>query len=1422
MKRLHTNWIGALRLEHAFGAFVLGMVLGCGSAYAGVSVEQSPLTLRSSLPPNIVLMHDDSGSMAWSVMPDNPPGSDRADEELINSSINGVYYNPSITYKPPYTKTAQPTALTPTYTRYPNASYTAAWNDGFDQNDGTENIALYSGDRDSTTNSISAKPRFTHIFRIERQGAAEYQYANAFCSWPFSGPNSNGVCTRGTPIDEPPRCQGFNNYDSASNACNVVGASLEACGSAQAPGAPGQANGSGFELSRSGNNWSCRREIAVERCTRYFFGFCVRTETVYEWEYEPPRCQGYNNFNSTGPNRGECGSGPQFEPQACGSTVAAGAPGNFANSENTQLLNDRCVRPQDTIAPSCPNGFSLFPDAGLNGEDCRSDEPVSGSTETIYRSYFVYMVPSGNGFVRHYVGVDNASSNSGSWNSPRAGTCEEVTTNRVDDIRGTSSSNTSLGESYASGLPANRCHSVSDDTGFVDDLGNTITVGQNVANWFSYYRKREYMAKSGLMNAFATLDPTIRFGFGSINSRNTSDIPSGLRTGTTPQLAKVTQFGNGTNNTQRSIFWDWLNDISSSGGTPLRRSLKTIGEYYEGAGPWLSGSLENPSNPSEELSCRQSYSILMTDGLWNGNSPSVGDVDDPSSIVKRTGPSGQCFEYPRKEDGSSCSSPPAEDPYVGSQSNTLADVAMKYWLDDLRPGAENRVPTSVEDPAFWQHMTTFTVGLYSKDASLPGVTPSGTTGDDIALWARNGNTPGNFEWPETSGDSSANIADLVHAGINGRGGFYSAGDPEAFQRGIQDALRRVQERVGTGASLAANSTRLDVGTTTYQSLYFSGRWRGDVQAFKIDLDTNQLQNEPAWSASELIPAPSDRTIKTCNPCGLAADTTVVELSYNNLSATQKAALNNSSAMVEYLRGDDSNAAFRSRDTPLGDIVNSQPVYVGAPDPNLFAYRDFTGSSAYESFANGQVSRDPLLWVAANDGMLHALDAETGVEVFAYLPNAVVLPHTFDLNNDGTDTPVNGIKDLASPNYGTGAIPHQYFNDGELTVADAYNGTDWKTVLVGTSGRGVARVVYALDITDPTAPTLLWERAAEDGESGSDWIGQTIGKPVIAQTSDGSWSALLGNGYNSDQNKAALLQFNLFTGALNVHTVSNTGDNGLAQPAVYIGDEQHNISTKAWAGDLEGEVWEFNLACTTGCSGTLRFADPGDRPITAGMLAGVNPDNQDVWIFFGTGKYTTPGDLADTSVQRWYGLIVDGANAVDATTVDSDLVERSIIAEQAVSADGLGARVLEEDAGEIAGKSGWFMALVPPASAGVGERMVTSNQFQGALLLGITRIPGSSDPCNPSGNGWIMAVNPFTGASPGETFFDLNGDSTFDDDDKLEGQIVGGIGFGSIPNNPIFVGDVMLVSLDDANTKGIATSGGGAITQRMSWRELVAE
>lgn len=1011
---------------------------------------------------------------------------------------------------------------------------------------------------------------------------------------------------------------------------------------------------------------------------------------------------------------------------------------------------------------------------------------VITSTTTTVNLFTYTTVNSGGGYTRHYVGKSQAE-------------C-----------------------AYA---PANTC---------VYDSATQ----RNVVNWFSYYSTRIRMAKSGVMTAFASVDPTYRVGFGSINGTNNGGLPSLTYSANSKTLAKVQPFGDGSATTQKAKLWSWLAPIVPNNSTPLRTALDTVGQYYSQAQPW-----QTSSSDTTELACRLSYTILTTDGFWNEtNFTGYGNVDGTAATTAITGPNNQTYTYSAKA------------PYADSYTNTLADVAMKYWETDLRTGDLNEVPTSTEDPAFWQHMTTFTLGL---GFAPTGISPAGTTVDQIFTWANGGSAINGFSWPQPVSNTIANIADLAHAAVNGHGGFYSATSPQSFTSGLQSALNRAAERLGSGASLAANSAQLQSGTMAYQATYHTATWSGDLLAFTVDPNTGAIATTSSWKASEQLPAAASRNIWTYNPSAASGSQYVA---FQNgasappaLSSAQLASLGSGATaqqnMVNYLRGDSTyevrnSGTYRNRTaTPLGDFVDSQPIYEGAPNANQFYQQTFTGSSAFASYASTKASRQAVVWLAGNDGMLHAFNASTGAEIYAYLPGAVI---TDGLTSGGA-AGTYPLKDLADPTYGqtSSSFPHQYFNDGQFTIADAYFGNAWHTVLVGTTGRGPAEAVYALDVTDPTNVSFLWERSATDGQTNSNYIGQMTGQPVIAQiaTSSGSkWVVLMGNGYNSQAGTGALLQFDLSNGTLNVYPTDSTSSNGLAAPAVWISSISNGLSTTAYAGDNNGRVWSFTLtsAPVSANAGTALFtakdANNNVQPITAGMLVGQDPATSNIWLFFGTGQYLSSSDLTNLKVQTWYGLIVQNNSGTTLTSLSSGrsaLKQRSIIyqtsGDNTVSPPILPARAVTQSPStpDMAGVSGWYIDLVEPTSNGPvsqGERMVTPNQFQGNLLIGTTRIPQATDICNPSGSGWIMAVSPFTGTAPSSSFFDVNGNGVINSSDMLANgsvnYVAAGVGFSSLPNNPIFSGGNMMVSFDNGSNASIKTSNTSNGTQRVSWREMV--
>ncbi|MGD8644842.1 MAG: PilC/PilY family type IV pilus protein, partial [Chromatiales bacterium] len=569
---------------------------------------------------------------------------------------------------------------------------------------------------------------------------------------------------------------------------------------------------------------------------------------------------------------------------------------------------------------------------------------------------------------------------------------------------------------------------------------------QNFANWYSYYRSRVLSARAGIGRAFAQQSRNLRVGFGAINE--TGNSVDGDTTDTI--ISGVRPF----DGADRANWFDNLygHDIPYS-ATPLRRALDDAGQYFsrqDNRGPW--GATPGTDDPSPQLECRQNYTILMTDGYWCGAAASTsearGQVDrDDGPVI--SSPDGATYQYQ--------GGPPYEDAY----SNTLADVAMYYWYRDLRTDLPNAVPTNAQDEAFWQHMVTFGVSL--------GVTGTleETDWDDLVS--------GDQSWPDpdtSSGSCSVEtrLDDLWHAGVNGRGGFFSAAEPDAFAEGLSDSLSNIADRIGSAASVASNSTRLEADSLIYQARFNSTDWSGDLLSFTVNPATGAVVSQD-WSAADKLDASvATRNILTYDGgSGGSAGATFV---WSNLTDAQKTALGGSvrgQAVVDFLRGDRScereqvvgscgydldgdgttgdsgDQAFRARGSRLGDIVSSDPAYSGDED---FGFSVF--DSSYTSYVASKASRTPAVFVGANDGMLHAFDARAsasngGEELFAYVPSSLI----------------PDLADLADPAY-----THRYYVDGSPVVIDAKIGTGsnaWRTVVVGSTGAG-GRTVFALDIT----------------------------------------------------------------------------------------------------------------------------------------------------------------------------------------------------------------------------------------------------------------------------------------------------------------------------------------------------------------------
>lgn len=913
---------------------------------------------------------------------------------------------------------------------------------------------------------------------------------------------------------------------------------------------------------------------------------------------------------------------------------------------------------------------------------------------------------------------------------------------------------------------------------------------QNFANWYSFYRNRGLATISAAALAFYDLSPAVRLswqGLGRCTSFNGND--SNCRDNAFKAYSPE----------HKGQLYAWLQNINFNQSTYLPAAMKRAGEFYRTSTPWQKNPNGTGNTTQNTYACRASYHIMMTDGLWNES------VSAPSSFRHDAA----SFNLP---DGVHRYSERA--PYYDRQSNTLADLAMHYWATDLNPALPNELPPYLpfksgdsttdywdprNDPATWQHMTNFMMGLGLTEAmdrsDIPwdGGTHKGT-GYDALLTGR-------ADWPPASDSgNNNNVYDLWHAAINSRGDFFSVDSPETMVQAFDDILSRIADRKSTAARPAINSGQIStdendngtVKTVSYQTSYASDdNWSGDVKRFEKawNSQSNTFETTEIWSAKTKVPSWQSRTIK------IAGETNsgLMDLSWANAgsidttgSLAQRLSRDPENGNVpdmlgeqrlEYLRGNRSGegTTFRQRSSVLGDFYSSSPAVVSGPRYLVNFSNKLEGNTAYSTFATTIAGRTPRLYVGGNDGMLHGFNAQTGVEEFAFIPSAVF----------------QKLNKLTGANYS-----HEFYVDGSPVVADVFNGTEWRTILVGTLKAG-GKSVFALDITNPGNEKLLWE--FDDSSLPDDAtvkMGYSFSQPTIARLHTGTWTVVFGNGYesaNSTNGKAALFIVDAMDGTLlnNLEVEGADGvANGLSTPklADYNAD---GVADYAYAGDLQGNVWRFDLL-RNGRNDTAPFTTEDDsenaiadfevafggrplfsavantgsgsrQPITAAPSLVRHPSGFGYLVVFGTGKFFETGDKeGDKSfAQTVYGVWDKqtlGEEASDPNITRSSLQEQTITNQISVEANGTTRQGLVisdnnvnwQESQDQSAQNGWYLNL----RQSEGEMVVENMSQLGRTVFFQSLIP-NNDPCGDGATNWTFAINPFTGGRTLHNAFDYS-------------------------------------------------------------------
>jgi type IV pilus assembly protein PilY1 len=798
---------------------------------------------------------------------------------------------------------------------------------------------------------------------------------------------------------------------------------------------------------------------------------------------------------------------------------------------------------------------------------------------------------------------------------------------------------------------------------------------------------------------------------------------------------------------------------------------------------------------------------------------------------------------------------------TGTGAGTAASFYMAglaHWAatNDIRPDLDNNVPVIVNGVKTTKGQTVKTFVINVEENAALGV--------NSQFWymakyggadTYNANTRAPLDWSKNVNHSSYKADGTVNQTFAGAWPktLLRAGDPASMIASIKEALTTIDGEIGSNSALSQSSgdLRTGDGAFIYRAIFDSEHWAGNVQAYEINAD-GTLDTTPVWQAASITPLsnnPGARAILSYNdgllingnddtnsnarrginfnPANFA--TVLSERQRDFLNRDEFGTVDSQGAnRMGYLRGESANEKpnglqWRERSwvtngvtfvNRLGDIVNSNPLYVGPPIPNL-------PGPNYNAFASSVKDRKPVVYVGANDGMLHAFDASKpgttgatpGQEIFAYIPSAVY----------------SRLSQLTSPGYS-----HKYYVDGSPVVSEACSGTcasqsDWKTVLVGGLNAG-GQGIYALNVTrpenvpsTPAADVVMWEFTDRDDPD----LGYTFSKPVIRLMNNGKWAVIFGNGFNSNTtdgktgNGRAYLYILLIDGPgvgskwikdTNYFKIELKSPSEPASATLPLGDPNRNglASVAAvdrdldgttdilYVGDLQGNLWKLDVSSATvddwlSAFGTevsplplftANYKDNSNTTITQSITTGIEASahpNGGFMVLFGSGSFINTSDnLGPFKVDSMYG-IWDKDDAAKTRVTDRAKLQRQKVVDtitqgsdqflflsackpnytDAAVASNEKPGLCPSDIATPDPRLGWVFDL--PDN---GERTSSETPLLQAGILTFTTLTPSEDPCTGNTIGREYDLDYLTGGMAVSGVFDLNGDARIDKSDKF--------------------------------------------------------
>ncbi|MBM4339061.1 MAG: VWA domain-containing protein [Deltaproteobacteria bacterium] len=727
---------------------------------------------------------------------------------------------------------------------------------------------------------------------------------------------------------------------------------------------------------------------------------------------------------------------------------------------------------------------------------------------------------------------------------------------------------------------------------------------------------------SGSINSQDEALLNVRFGymrFWNCGSDTGADYNSGCNT-------KIKDFNTAYNQINTAVQGE-----TNSGGTALAYSLMEAKKY-----------IEDSKSGDTAAACRKKFVILITDGEDTLACGGTGTINQPG-------------DYKRRRE-------------TVAKAKALADAGYNVFV----VGFGGDMPHFLKNTLNWAAKFGGTDNpKISNTGNLQGYNPSLVTscqdsdelqhdidGDGLHYYA-NSNDPG-------------------EAGLSGYA--FLAQDAVELANSLTTILKYIQEKAYSFTAPTIPLVRIMDQEMGYVSSFIPNDtrfWRGNLKAytlnpdgtFPVDADGNPLNANLVWDAIEKLNqvSPSARRIYTYK------NNSLTEFTYNNITNADLDVSSDTDRanLIKHIRGIDAFNANNSetwtgneeRLWKLGDIFHSNGVVVGAPNK----YFEAEGYSGPGGFYETQKNRTKVIIVGSNDGMLHAFNAATGVEVWAFIPPSVL--KTLKLMLPGN--------------------PHAYYVDSSPKVSDVWihssmtdttkSESEWRTILVCGLRKG-GKQYFALDITDTLNPVFLWEfplsnDSATLAKVGQSWSEPAIGKVKIEHNPGTGnqlyerWVAFIGGGFDPSETKSnkatigrAFFVIDLKTGnAIWEYSSdpSTTYDNtdqrkymtyALVAPPTMTDLNADGYVDRVYIGDMAGQMWAFDVVFDpiNKVSETLwsakRLTEPpasnSEKHPVFYQAAVAFDEYRKPWVYFGTGDRENPTDTTNPA-EYFYAVKDDG-------------------------------------------------------------------------------------------------------------------------------------------------------------------------------------